>query len=196
MHIAIPITTAAILYTIFLLWYGGWGKPMSQEEAQGLILNLKRAGGKENDPDNELIQHFREVVKNDDGKAFIMVNLMKFKKTNEAKAANARYSKKIFPLLLKHGSPPIFVSNVQGRFLHLEGSDDWDQVAFIRYRSRKDFLKMAADAAKLDLGKDKWLSLEKTHVFPVKPIFHLSSLRIGVAVVLITLTSVISLLFT
>jgi hypothetical protein len=87
------------------------------------------------------------------------------------------------------------MSNVQGRFLHSEDSDDWDQVAMIRYRSRKDFLKMATDAAQLDLGKDKWISMEKTHVFPVKPMVHFSSLRIGIGIVLIILTSDIALLF-
>ena len=114
-------------------------------------------------------------------------------KNSEAMKANARYSKSIFPLLLKYGSHPVFVSKVQGRFLVTENSEDWDQVAMVRYRSRRDFIKMATEAGKKNLGEDKWLSIQKTHVFPVKSIIHFGSIRLGLAVVLIIMIFIINI---
>jgi hypothetical protein len=32
----------------------------------------------------------------------------------------------------------VFVGQVEGRFIHPDGADDWDQVAMVRYRSRRD----------------------------------------------------------
>jgi len=60
------------------------------------------------------------------------------------------------------------MSSYMGRFIHPEGNDDWDDIVIIRYRSREDMLKMAADAAKLDLGDTKYAAIDKTQVFPVK----------------------------
>jgi hypothetical protein len=76
--------------------------------------------------------------------------------------------KAIIPLLLKYGGHPVFMSSYMGRFIHPEGNDDWDDIAIVRYRSRADMLKMAADAAKLNLGETKFSAIEKTQVFPVQ----------------------------
>jgi hypothetical protein len=60
-----------------------------------------------------------------------MVNLLKFRQKalypagspfdNDPLAANGRYSRAIL-LLLKHGGHPVFLSPVQGRFLHPSGA--------------------------------------------------------------------------
>jgi hypothetical protein len=81
---------------------------------------------------------------------------------------NIKYTKKIFPLLLKYAGHPIFMSSYMGRMIHPEGNDDWDEIVIIRYRSRKDMLKMAVDAAKLNLAATKFAAIDKTQVFPVK----------------------------
>jgi hypothetical protein len=187
MLVLIPIGVAIILYILFNLWHRGWGKPMSVEEIDEMIVTLKKAAGIENEPDNEFILKLREIAKSDDGKEFLMVNLIKFTNKDpksEAMAANNRYSKHIVPILFKYGSYPMFVSKVVGRFLFTETTEEWDQVAMVRYRSCRDFLKVATQGAKNDIGRDKWTSIEKTHVFPVKSILRSGSLRIGVFVFL------------
>ncbi len=102
-------------------------------------------------------------------------------------AANDRYNRAIIPLLLKHGGHPVFDSLVEGRFLHPDGADDWDHVAMVRYRSRRDMLEMAAEIAAKGVDVHKWAALEKTQVFPVKPLVSLFSVRATVAVVLIAI---------
>jgi hypothetical protein len=194
-----------LLYVAFLLWYGGRGKPLSQAEVDALLLEMQRQAGKQEQVETEspILQQFRELTKNDDGQEYYMVNLLKFRKKalyqdgisfgNDPLAANGRYNRAIIPLLLKHGGIPVFDSLVQGRFIHPEAVDEWDHVAMVRYRSRRDMLKMAVEIAGLGVDVHKWASLEKTQVFPVKPLFNLDLIRVMVAVVLFAVAMLITL---
>jgi uncharacterized protein (DUF952 family) len=194
-----------LLYVAFLLWYGGRGKPLSQAEVDALLLEMQRQAGKQEQVETEspILQQFRELTKNDDGQEYYMVNLLKFRKKalyqdgisfgNDPLAANGRYNRAIIPLLLKHGGIPVFDSLVQSRFIHPEAVDEWDHVAMVRYRSRRDMLKMAVEIAGLGVDVHKWASLEKTQVFPVKPLFNLDLIRVMVAVVLFAVAMLITL---
>jgi len=198
-YIAIPI----VLYLFFLFWYGGRGKPLTQAEVESLLTEMKQRSGKESRAEeSSLLNQFRELTRNDDGREFYMVNLLKFRQKalypagspfdDDPLAANARYSQAILPLLLKHGGHPVFLGPVQGRFLHPGGADDWDQVGIVRYRSRRDMLKMAIEVAGLGVDIHKWAALEKTQVFPARPIFSLTLLRGILFLLLAVLTIVIS----
>lgn len=190
------VTVIGVLYTIFFIWYGGKGKPLSPAEVEALLREIQRRAGQSaqaNEPD--IFQHFRELTQNDDGREYYMVNLLKFRKkasypagspfSDDPMAANARYNRAIIPLLLKRGGHPIFLGRVQGRFLHPTAVDDWDQVAMVRYRSRRDMLKMAADLAAIGADSHKWAALEKTQVFPVEPLLSLFFIRTAVAMLLL-----------
>jgi hypothetical protein len=195
-----------ILYALFLVWYGGSGKPLSQAELESLLDEIKRRAGKQVEADESpLLQQFRELAKNDDGREYYMVNLLKFHQKalypegsafgDDPLAANDRYNRAIVPLLLKHGGHPVFLGQVQGRFLHPDGADDWDQVGMVRYRSRRDMLKMAAEIAAVGVDIHKWASLEKTQVFPVRPVLHLAFIRISAAVFFFSITTLVGVLF-
>jgi hypothetical protein len=131
-----------------------------------------------------------------------MVNLLKFRQKalypagspfdNDPLAANGRYSRAILPLLLKHGGHPVFLGPVQGRFLHPSGADDWDQVGIVRCRSRRDMLKMAIEVAELGVDIHKWAALEKTQVFPVKPVLHLAFIRAAAGVLLMVIGAMLA----
>jgi hypothetical protein len=184
-----------ILYAAFLIWYGGRGKPLNQEELEALLAEMKRRAGKQGqDEEGSILQQFRELAQSDDGGAYYMVNLLKFRKKalypagsaygDDPLAANERYNRAIIPLLIKHGGHPVFLSQVQGRFIHPAASEPWDQVAMVRYRSRRDMLKMAIEIAGLGVDIHKWAALEKTQVFPVKPLISLAFIR-GIAAVIL-----------
>jgi hypothetical protein len=194
-----------LLYIAFLLWYGGRGKPLSQAEVDALLVEMQRQAGKQGQvgAESPILQQFRELTKNDDGREYYMVNLLKFRKKvlypegisfgDEPLAANNRYNRTVIPLLLKHGGHPVFDSLVQGRFIHPEAGEEWDHVAMVRYCSRRDMLKMAVEIAGLGVDVHKWASLEKTQVFPVKPLFNLNLIRVMVAVVLFAVAMLIHL---
>ena len=63
----------------------------------------------------------------------------------------------------------------------------------VRYRSRRDMLKMALEIAGKGVDVHKWAALEKTQVFPVKPLFNLNSFRVMLAVVLFAVAMLIHL---
>jgi hypothetical protein len=193
------------LYAAFLFWYGGRGKPLSQAEVEELLGEMKKRAGKKNSKEESpILQEFRDLTQNDDGREYYMVNLLKFRKNalypegssfgDDPLAANDRYNRAIIPLLLKHGGHPVFLGQVQGRFIHPDSADDWDQVGMVRYRSRRDMLKMALEIAGLGFDIHKWAALEKTQVFPVKPIVSLFFVRGAIAVFLFILMVVIYLL--
>ncbi len=193
------------LYLAFLFWYGGKSKPLTAIEVDMMLAELKkRAGKQDSEEESSILQQFRDLTQNDDGREYYMVNLMKFRQKalypagspfdDDPMAANARYSRAILPLLLKHGGHPVFLGQVQGRFLHPEQADDWDQVGMVRYRSRRDMLKMAVEIAGIGIDIHKWASLEKTQVFPVKPVISLFFVRGMIAVFLFVVIAVIYLL--
>ena len=185
-----------LFYLAFLFWFGGKSRPLSQAEVDALLAEMRRRAGKQalDEESSPLLKQFRELTKNDDGREYYMVNLLKFRKkalypagsqyTDDPMAANDRYNRAIIPLLLKHGGFPVFDSVVKGRFIHPEAVDDWDHVAMARYRSRRDMLKMAVEIAGNGSDVHKWASVEKTQVFPVKPLVNLMFTRAIVAVVL------------
>ena len=193
-----------LLYIAFLFWYGGKGKPLTAVEVEALLAEIKKRAGKQDaEEESHILQQFRDLTQNDDGQEYYMVNLLKFRKKalypegssfgDDPLTANDRYNRAIIPLLFKHGGHPVFLGQVQGRFLHPEHADDWDQVGMVRYRSRRDMLMMAVEIAGLGFDIHKWASLEKTQVFPVKPIVSLLFVRGIVAVILLIVMAVISL---
>jgi hypothetical protein len=57
----------------------------------------------------------------------------------------------------------------------------------VRYRSRRDFVRFATRANQADKFMHKWAAIEKTHVFPVKPLISLLAVRTLVALTLFSL---------
>lgn len=154
----------------------------------------RRAGKQTQGQEAPILEQFRDLTRNDDGREFYMVNLLKFRNQalcpggsrygDDPAAANDRYNRAIIPLLLKYGGHPIFAGQVLGRFIHPGANDDWDQVAMVRYRSRRDMLQMAVEIAGKGIDRDKWAALEKTQVFPVRPLVNLIFVRVTVAAIL------------
>ncbi len=203
---SILIAIFVALYLAFLAWYGGKCKPLSQAEVETLLLEMQRRAGKlgQNDEESPILQEFRDLAKSDDGREYYMVNLLKFRKKalypegssfgDDPLAANKRYNQAIIPLLLKHGGHPVFLGQVQGRFIHPDGNDDWDQVGIVRYRSRRDMFNMAIEIAGHRVDIHKWASLEKTQVFPVKPVVNLTFIKATAAVFLFLIAALVTLI--
>ena len=189
LSIAIPLLA---LYLLFLLWYGGKGKPLRADEIQAFFDTLGRMDLSE--IEKEIIPEIRQMVAKDDGQEFIMQNLVRYRPkalypagynyNDDARAADRRYGKAIIVPLLRQGSLPVFIARRAGSFIEPEGADAWHYVAMVRYRSRRDFLRFALAIQSQDIAVHKWAALEKTHVFPVKPLVSLILVRSVVALLL------------
>jgi len=190
----------AITYGLFLTWYGGFSSPVTEQELESYIEEFKAASQTQGADPSGPIKYMRDLAASDQGGEFLMVNLMDFREVAayppespwandpDPLAADARYTEKIAPLLLKRGSHPVLLGPVTGKFI-IEGVwGDWDSVVIIRYRSVRDMLEMIIEMAALgDVAIHKWASMEKTQVFPVKSSFVFPGLRLLVALFLIAL---------
>ncbi len=185
----------ALLYLVFWLWYGGNGQPMSPQEIEEALHKLRST-----DPthdNSEEIEDVRQLLMSDDGKEFVMQNLVRYRPkalypegyhfSDDPREADKRYGKSIMGDLLRYGNLLIFIARKSGDFVKPEGADAWHYVAMVRYRSRRDFVRFATRANQADKFMHKWAAIEKTHVFPVKPLISLFAVRTLVALTLFSL---------
>ncbi len=186
LDIAIPLLA---LYMLFLLWYGGNGKPLRPDEIEAFFEAIGKLAL--TDGDKEMIPEIRRLLAKDDGKEFVMQNLVRYRPkalypagysyNDDPRAADQRYGKAILGPLLRQGSLPVFIARRCGSFIEPEGADVWHYVAMVRYRSRRDFLRFALAIQSQGIVVHKWAALEKTHIFPVQPVVSLIFVRSAVA---------------
>lgn len=190
--IALPLV---LLYVAFWLWYGGNGQRMSPEEIEEALNQLRSSDlGHDNAAE---VEDVRQLLASDDGKEFVMQNLVRYRAkalypegtnySDDPREADKRYGKSIIGDLLRYGNVVIFIARKSGDFVRPEGADVWHYVAMVRYRSRRDFVRFAIRANQADKFMHKWAAIEKTHVFPVKPLISLFAVRTLVALSLFTI---------
>ncbi len=177
--IAIPLLA---VYGLFLVWYGGRGQPLSPAEIDQFMKELGALT-----TDEAVLQELQTLIAGDDGKEFVMQNLVRYRPKalyppgydygDDPRAADRRYGKAVIGPLLRNGSLILFIAKRTGTFIEPEGADAWHYVAMVRYRSRRDFLRFALATQRDDIFVHKWAALEKTHVFPVKPLISLFPVR-------------------
>jgi hypothetical protein len=183
------------LYLLFLIWYGGSGKPLSEAELVQFERELGRLGTDVHG--HSAAELVRLLAANDDGKAFVMHNLVRYRAKalyppghsygDSARAADKRYGRAIIWPLLRRACLPVFIAKCAGRFIQPEGAPDWHYVAMVRYRSRRDFLRFAVAIESQDIAIHKWAAIEQTHITPLKPMVSLVLVRgvVGAAFALI-----------
>lgn len=174
---------AFLLYALFWSWYVGFGRKASPE----LIADtLKSVEGTE--WDGEKAEGLRKFLEKDDGKDFVMVNVLQLKRpVRESMTLLNRYLKAFQSALLKRaGHPVIFAVSAGGNIedLGCVSQTRWSSAAFMRYRSRSDFAYIIQEFAGSDSHGFKLQALDKTFAFPAAPWFMIASPRWIVALVL------------
>lgn len=187
--IALPLL---LLYLAFWLWWGGRGRPMGAQEIEEGLVQLQASDTSGHG--QETLQQVRDLLSNDDGHEFIMHNLVRYRPKalyppglnygDDPREADRRYGKSIVWDLLRNGNLMLLIARRSGNFIVPAGADAWHYIALVRYRSRRDFLRFAQQSSRADKFVHKWAAIEKTHVFPVKPILSLFFIRTLVALVL------------
>jgi hypothetical protein len=180
-------------YLLFLRWYGGRARPLSAAEIDAYLAEL--AARPQSEHSHGALDQIRALVRDDDGREFVMQNLVRYRSRalypdgyqydDDPRAADRRYGKAILWPLLRHGNLILFIARRSGVFVEPAGADAWHYVAMVRYRSRRDFLKFALTIERDEITVHKWAAIEKTHIFPVKPLVSLIFVRGAVAMLLI-----------
>ena len=173
-----PWLVALALSAAFLLWHQPWfSKPLTPAEIDAAFAaSVDRATAL---PESEKVK-LRAFFASDDGRPFYNVNLMLYRDVaiyadgnqrpgirTGADAANA-YSRAIIPLLLARGSYPVFISSKISNLLEegAPGADFFQEVAIVRYRSRRDMLDMISDPVYMAGAPHKFASLAKNVAVP------------------------------
>jgi len=183
--LAIGLALAA-RYLLFLVWYGGRGAPLTQAEIDQALGQLE--GGSTHKADPISLVQLRTVLSNDDGREFVMHNLVRWRTKalyppgspygDDVRAADTRYGRAIAWPLIKRAGVVMMVARNAGRFIDDGQTLPWTYIAMVRYRSRRDFLRFVVETEQRDVFMHKWAAIEHTHVFPVKPMISLFGIRL------------------
>jgi hypothetical protein len=196
------VVSLTLVYVLFWFWYGGNGEPMSPQEIEEALAKLQSTDpGRDNSAE---IEDLRDLLASDDGKEFVMQNLVQYRAKalypegshfgDDPREADKRYGKSIIGDLLRYGNLVIFIARKSGNFVTPDDADAWHYVAMVRYRSRRDFVRFATRANQADKFMHKWAAIEKTHVFPVKPLISLFAVRTLLALALFSLGTILTAL--
>lgn len=193
-----PWATAALVYLVFLCWHEPWFvRPLTQAEVQA-AFDGPLAKAHLHPGEREMMLAF---FRSDDGRAFYNINLMQYRvqaqyPDGQARAgiasgrdANTAYSNVVVPLLLERAGYPVFGSTKTSNLMMSAsaGADFFEELAVVRYRSRRDMLEMILDPRFLVGAPHKMASLEQNIAAPSIP-FIVVDARALVAALLLVLT--------
>lgn len=174
-----PWVAVAVVYALFLLWHEPWLKaPLTAAELdtalRGMESNQQVSKGEKD--------AIRSFFANDDGKPFYNLNLMLFSDRAvyadgalhlgivTGADANDAYAKVVLPHLLRRGSYPMFTASKITGLLNenAPGADFFQEVAIVRYRSRRDMLDMILDPNFKAGSPHKFAALAKNVALPTR----------------------------
>lgn len=178
------IILLAASFVWFSAWYGGAGKPISAEEGERLLEQIRQTYENADDSERRFLANIEDMIPRDDGREFYAVNLENLKDGPEAEASDRAYAGVVMPLLFKRASHPVFVSNRVGLMLGDYGNQV-DRVAVVRYRSLRDMIEMTLEPAMKAGEGYKFGALNHTEVFITRPTITFVHVRVTLALLLI-----------
>ena len=174
------------LYLAFLSWYDGWGMdPLTAEEIDKIVGEAEAQ-----DSNPEELKNLRQLLKDDDGKEFFMLNLNRYEYSeNEVQkgvpVAYQKYGQAVMPMILKRAGHPIYVGEISD---YLVGGDlkegGWHEIILVRYRSRQDFINMITSDEYLIAAKHRYVGIEYAEVIPTNAILSLATPRLFILALL------------
>ena len=185
------IATSA--YAAFWLWYVGFQKKVTPQEVTATMCLFEQDGSWTTNQQ----EHLRKFLLDDDGKDFVMVNLLHLKSPRKESLKKLNRYQKIFlgALLLKAGHPVMIARAASGNVENVACShaDDWSAAGMIRYRSRRDLMEILPATIGSEHHELKLGSLEKTFAFPAAPWFMFGGPKVVVALSIGLLASVMQI---
>jgi hypothetical protein len=185
---------ALLAYGAFRFWYDNWSGPLKPAEIDAFLAQMAgRFEGTGNSP--EVLRAFLAA---DDGREFVMLNLVKAQMDQVEDPETGqmvqgfdllkRYSKRFMPVLFRNGGHPGIVGRKMGGYVdawNTEPDPGWTVFGLMRYRSRRDMIKLVMDPAFMAGHPDKLLGTLATFSFPTQRVlsFYVGP-RVTVALVL------------
>jgi hypothetical protein len=171
------------LYVVFRLWYDNWRGPLSLQEVNDLMAQVRDIKmGEYSDP-----KDLRAFLEADDGKEFVMVNLVRVhtgeiahphtNKPTKGIDLLREYGNRFVKVLFKHGGHPVLVMRKVGGYIdswNTPPDPGWHIAGSMRYRSRRDMMRLALDPSVRDVHVLKTIATATTFSFPSQVVLGLA----------------------
>jgi hypothetical protein len=182
------------LYVVFRLWYDNWKGPLSSQEVNDFMNQVSDLKMSEYSDPKDL----RAFLEADDGKEFVMVNLVRVHTGELAHPHTGKptkgidllreYGNSFVKVLVRHGGHPVLVMRKVGGYIdswNTPPDPGWHVAGSMRYRSRRDMMKLALDPSVRDVHILKTAATATTFSFPSQVVLGLAIRpRVWVALVL------------
>jgi len=184
---------AASVYAIFWCWYVGFRKKIAPREVEEImqLFDVHQFGTQSQR------ENIRRFLANDDGKDFVMVNLLHLKAPLRESRKKLDSYQKIFlgALLRKAGHPVMLARAASGNVENVasDHADHWSAAGMVRYRSRRDLMEILPATVGSAHHSLKLEALEKTFAFPASPWFMFGGPRVVVALIVALLAALAQL---
>jgi len=183
---------ALLTYALFYCWYIGFRSRVTPAEIESTMAILD-AGL----VDETRKSHLRHFLANDDGKDFVMVNLLELAKPRKESSKNLNAYQKIFlgQLLRKAGHPILIARAASGNIENVacQEFDNWTAAGMVRYRSRRDLMEILPATIGSEHHELKLSALDKTFAFPASPWFVVGGPKLLVPLLIALIAAVTQL---
>ena len=194
---------AAALYALFVYWYTDFGGPLSDDEIAEYMVKME---ARLSDSDPRAMQRIENFMREDSGRQFFMVNLIDMNEDpgdvpgaepgESAAELMNRYMAYMYPALFGRACHPSVLGDAVSGAVDMVGVDEalrhWDQGALFRYRSRRTFMEIVANAEQGDSHKFKLAALDKTIAFPIETQINFGDPRLLLGLLLVAVTSLLN----
>ena len=190
---------ATVLYAAFFAWYTNLSGPLSNQEIQA-FLDTMAANGAE----PETMATIEKFARADSGRQFLMLNAIDYNESppdvegaepgESAEQLMGRYMEHMFPALLSRACHPAVLGTAvfpAMDIVGIEGAEQWDMGAMMRYRSRRDLLEIVTNPAFAGKHHFKLAALNKTIAYPVETRFYLGDPRLILALLILSITALL-----
>lgn len=169
---------ALAIYALFRAWYDNWRGALTPDE---IGVYLKKLDGRTDTPPEE-VEALRRFIEADDGRDFVMFNIVKATLTPVVDPVSGamvpgvsllqRYARQFMPVLLANGGHPAIVRRKIGDYLdswQTEPDPGWTIIGLMRCRSRRDMMNLIIDPRFEAAHPDKLAGTLATFSFPTSP---------------------------
>ena len=193
------------LYLAFRAWYDNWRGPLTPAEVEAFLAQaaaLAPSGSGNTD-----LATLRAFLAADDGREFVMTNLVSLHTQpvphpatgvpTDAQRLMDRYARGFVPVLLRTGGHPLTVLRKVGGYVdswNTPPDPGWHIVGAMRYRSRRDMMRLALHPGQQAAHPFKIAAIASTFSFPTQVVLA-GALRprTGVALILATAAALVHL---
>ena len=185
---------AVLLYGAFWFWYVGTPRPLTRIEVDAHMATVAASGM---DITPEQLATLRAFLEADDGREFLMLNLVRINQgpvlapgateTSDARTVLDGYTRHFMPALFRRAGHPAFFGRAAGGYLeqwNVAPDPGWSFGAAIRYRSRRDMIELVVDPRFANAHEFKAAGIATTFAFPTSPAFVMVGPKIWVGLVL------------